>query len=540
MQRHFLPAGVAVVLLLASPAQSYFVPRAPSIEELAQQCDLVVKAEAVDSVPAQDAAFANLSGAGYGVFATRLRVISVLKGDARLAEITFQHYDKLPGGLGEPPVSPQTYRFTPRQPYILFAKKTEQPLVFRTFTLSHTSQRDQGLVRAADARPIARDTPVKAAVWSELTRLAASDDSPSVVYAIDHLDALSSTAWHDRQPRTDFARDDALGVISPLLASKNTAVVQAAVQAVGRASPFWSDAMAQNWLATVGEGKTLRRGFATYPAKYLNPSAIGCRTQLLTLAQTSFSAAIRGQAIRALGKSRENEQDRTLVEPLRKWTVDAAAPVRAAAAVLWSDYPSKEATAALGSLAGDKEPAVRTAAAYAVGFAQLTDLLPTLDHMLVDPDASTRRAAALALLSFDPQVAGPIFKAHLKDRPYAVAFTNALAEADPAAYRDALVAILKSNPTPEIYLSGQIPAYTAWDILMNYVTTLDTADLRAGKFDSYLDALETPPDIGSGPYQTLYRFYHDRGLRARMQPFRTKARAQVTGYDLDQLLKQID
>lgn len=481
-----------------------------------------------------------MGSAGYGVFATRLKVISVLKGDPQIAEITFHHYDKLAGQLGEPPVSPQSYHFTPDQSYILFARKTDEPRVFRTFSFNHTSQPDQGLIRAADSAPVARDTPVKTAIWRELTTLATSADSANIVYAIAHLDTLSSAPWYDRQPKADFARNDVLGVVCPLLASKDEAVVRAALGAVGRASPYWTDAMPQSWLATVGKGKTLRRGFGTYPANHANPSALRCRAQVVALAGSSSSADIRALAIRALGGSRVNAQDRALVEPLHRWTTDPAAPVRAAAAVLWSDYPSKEATAALEGLARDKEPAVRAATAHAIGFSQLTELLTVLDRLLADPDEAVHRAAALALLSFDPRDAGRILKSHLADRAYSVVFTNALAEDDPAAYRDALVAILKANPGPEANLPGQIPAYTAWDILMNDITTLDRAELRAGKFDKYLDALETPPNIGSSPYQTLYRFYHEHGLRTRMQTFRTKALTQVTGYDLDDYFKQID
>ena len=144
--------------------------------------------------------------------------------------------------------------------------------------------------------------------------------------------------------------------------------------------------------------------------------------------------------------------------------------------------------------------------------------MPILDRRLADLDEAVGRAAAISLLSFDPQVAAPILKTHLQDKQYSVAFTNSLAEADPAAYRDDLVAILKANPGPETTLTGQVPTYTAWDILMTYVTTVDAADLRAGKFDAYLEALESPPNIGSSPYQTLYRFYHDQGLTAPVNP----------------------
>jgi hypothetical protein len=286
MPRRFVPAVLAFGSLLASPAWSYIISPAPSIDELARQCDLIVKAQALDSVLVRDAAFTDLSRTGFSVFATRLKVISVLKGNSKLAEITFHHYDRLTGQIGAAPYSPQTYHFTPNQPYILFAKKTDQPSAFRTFTFNQTSQREQGLVRAADSEPIPRNTPVKTAIWRELTTMAKSFDSADVVYAIDHLDTLSRAPWYDWQTKADYARNDALEVICRFLASKDEAVARAALQAVGRASPYWADAMPQGWLATVGKGKTLRRGFGTYPANHANPSALRCRAQLVALART--------------------------------------------------------------------------------------------------------------------------------------------------------------------------------------------------------------------------------------------------------------
>ncbi len=522
MRRNFISA-IFLVSVLTVQATGYLVPYALPLDQLARESDLVVKAVAVESRPMNDGAFPP-AGPGYGAFATRLKVITVLKGSPKLTEVIFRHYDQLPGEPSVGPVSPQTYHFTSGLPYLLFAKKTDQPGVFQNFSFHHTSQPDQGLVRAADARPLARDTPIKTVVWRELIGLATGDESGAIVYAIDHLSTLSAVRWYEHRPKPDFARDDVLDVICPLLAHRDPTVVRAAVQAIGRDSPYLDDAAAPSWLATVGKGAILRRGFGTFPERYSNPSALRSRKPLVRLAEGSSSPDIRAQAIRALGRSRENEQDNGLVELLQKWSKSADAPVRAAAAMLWSDYPANERTAALAALAADEAPAVRAAAAYAIGFAQVTELLPALDRMLADPNQSLRRAAALSLLSFDPRVAGPQLKAHRGDREFKVAFINALADADPAAYRDDLVAIVKSNPMPEGNLSGQLPAFTAWETLMRYVATADEAEIRAGHFDRYLDALENPPNVGSGPFQTLQRFYQDRGLESRLQSLKTKAR----------------
>jgi len=299
-------------------------------------------------------------------------------------------------------------------------------------------------------------------------------------------------------------------------------------------------------LASVGKGQLLKRGMGTYPADYFNSSGYECRAQLLAVANSvraraHFSnAETRSQAIRALGRSRKDEADTELLEPLRVWTGDDEPVVRAAAAMLWCDFPSREATVRIHVLAGDKSPIVRAAAAYAIGSLQLTDFLPQLDQLLDDEDAAVGRAAAVSLISFDPKRAAAVLRGRLSDDRFFVPFANALADGDPAAYRDELVRIISSPPNPAENLTSQMPEYTAWEILMGYISGSSIADIRGGKLDKYLDALESPPNIGSGPYQTLYRFYHEHQLVDRMASFREKAKKQVQGYDIDMFFKQID
>jgi len=88
-------------------------------------------------------------------------------------------------------------------------------------------------------------------------------------------------------------------------------------------------------------------------------------------------------------------------------------------------------------------------------------------------------------------------------------------------------------------MTAQIPQYTSWTLLMEYVESLPPADVTAGKCDRWLDALEFPPDIGSGPYQTLYRFYVARGLKDRGKAFRAEAAKRVK-YDISKFFDQID
>lgn len=546
MRKHRL---ILLLVVLAasrtSNAKAYPVGFALSLDKLAEQSDFIAKVQAVDSEEAKDEAFTDYTNQGFAVFATKLKVISVLKGDASLATITFHHYDDKPNGFLGRFFSPQVYHFTPGQCYLIFAKKSDDPKVFRTFALNQTTQEDQGLVRAIDAAPLAKHSTVKDAIWHELTALAASKDPADVVYAINHLDSFSNQTDARNDRKSDFPRKDALAAISPLFADPNPTVASAALNVIGRGSPYASGDP-RSWLATVGKGQSLKRGMGTYPADYFNSSAFECRAQLLAVANSvraraHFSnAETRAQAIRALGRSRKDEADADLLEPLRAWTGDDEPAVRAAAAMLWCDFPSREATVRIHVLASDKSPIVRAAAAYAIGCLQLTDFLPQLDQLLDDEDAAVARAAAIGLISFDPKRAAAVLKGRLSDERYFVPFANALAESDPAAYRDELVRVISSPPNPAENLTSQMPEYTAWEILMGYISGCNVADIRSGKLDKYVDALESPPNIGSGPYQTLYRFYSEHQLRDRMESFRQKAIKKNLGYDIDLYFKQID
>jgi HEAT repeat protein len=530
-------SALGFLALFASRGLGYPITPAPSLDTLGEQSDLVAKVQAVGSEIVVDSAFPEAQG--YKVFATRFKVISVLKGAATPTDITFHHYDDDPTYRGGAEYTPTVHHFVVGQSYVLFAKKSDAPAAFRSFSISPTMAPEKETVRTADATPLPKGIAIRDAVWLELQALLASKDAADIAYGIHQLENFSTSRFWRRAAKEDFPRKEVLALISPFLADQNPAVAGAALEAIGCESPYLSEN--EGWLATVGKGEMLRRGYATYPVGYDNPSARACRAQLVALANSRASTVLRSQAIRALGLSRENERDNALIVPLRVWSVDAEGSVRAAAAVLWADYPSKEATATIQSLAQDKDPLVRGGAAYGIGCGQVSELLGSLDAMLSDSDQHVSDAAVISLLSFDAKTVAPILKEHLRDARYRVFFINALADANPAVYRDDLAAILTDRkPGPETSLTGQIPSYTAWDILMTHISTCDVGDIRAGRFDKYLDALETPPNIGSRPFQTLYQFYHDNGLTDRMQSFRAKALKQETSYDLDYYFKQID
>jgi hypothetical protein len=233
-------------------------------------------------------------------------------------------------------------------------------------------------------------------------------------------------------------------------------------------------------------------------------------------------------------------KDAALVERLEKWGEDPAPEVRAAAAVLWSDYPGPEARRALTRLASDKEAAVRRAVAAAVGYLQSAELLPLLEGFLRDADERVRSAAAMSLVSFDPKDAEAVLRRFKGDPDYRAGFVNALALAEPKAYLDELARIVRTNDEPKLHFVAQMPVYTSWQILKAEMESRPGAELAGGEFDAYLDALEVPPNIGSGPYTEVYRFYLEKGLKARAGRFREEVKRRVSTYDIDYFFKRVD
>jgi hypothetical protein len=171
---------------------------------------------------------------------------------------------------------------------------------------------------------------------------------------------------------------------------------------------------------------------------------------------------------------------------------------------------------------------------------QSPELLGLLDGFLRDKDERVRTAAAMSAVSFDPKESAALLKTFRNDPDYAATFVNALALDDPKPYLDDLARIVRDNAEPRLQFVAQMPVYTSWQILKADMDARTPAELAAGKLDTYLDALDHPPNIGSGPYQEMYQFYRDKGLNKRAAQFRADAKKRVTGYDIDYYFKRVD
>ena len=471
--------AAALLTCAAASAQAYPVGPALPLDQLVEKAEVIAKVEVISSAQAEDPWFP--VHRGYAVFATKMRIISVLKGDLK-GEVIFRHYDTDPDYKDGANYSPQVYHFAAGRCYILFAGRTDQPGILRQLWKGHTMRMDLGAVLAADNKPLEKDATASEAIWSELTRMLAAKEPADAAYAICHLDQMSGGGWEGTQ---DFDRQKALQAIVPLIGSKQPKVADAVLTAMAQLSPYRNEGEAVFWLATIGKGSI--PGLSKRKVGP-NPAAKQYWKDLVAVADGSAAPATRALAVRALGRADVKE----LLGPLGRWRSDPSPEVRQAAAELMADFPIADVGAWLKTLAGDSEAKVRSGAAYAIGFAQAKPMLGVLDTLLGDADENVRTAAAASLLSFGPADGRVLLLAHRNDPDLKSVFVNALAEENPKPYLDDLAEIVVKGLEPRHFWGGSLPAWRSWWLLYNYLDTVPRGDLTSGKFDKYLEALSQP------------------------------------------------
>ena len=493
--------AVVMVLSAAGPVAAYPVGPAIPLEEMVAKADVILKAKVLSSKRVNDNWFKNYRG--WAVFATRMRVIDVVKGPLAEKEIVFHHYDTDPDHKDGYDFLPQVYKFTAGRSYLVFAAKTERPGVLRQMWLMHRSKEDQGAILAADDQPAKKGQPIKEILWSELTGLLDSDDSKDVQYAVKQLHEMSAGDWRGTR---DLDRQKVLATVVKKIDSRDRQVASEALKVVGSLSPYRSDGEAHFWLATIGKGSI--RGLSKRDANVDNAPGRTYRKELISVADSQAAAQTRALAIRALGRSGAKE----LGPVLKRWQRDAAPQVRHAAALLWADLPVGQAGTPLTELSKDSNVEVRVGAAHAVGFGQFTPLLGLLDRLLKDDERKVRTAAALSLLSFDVKDSGKILKAYRNDPDFKSVFVNALAEVEPEPYLDDLAEIIEKRMEPHDFWSGESPPGRSGSILLDYLKGQDRNALTSGKFDRHLIALQA-----GGQREQFQAFLRKRGLTEYMR-----------------------
>jgi hypothetical protein len=411
---------------------------------------------------------------------------------------------------------------TVRRTYLVFASYAVGGF-YRQLTKSPSMKDGEGVMLADDDKPH-RGKTVTEAAWAELTALLASSAPEDVTTAIQELDERSGGR---RSGLTEYARKPVLDLLRPMIAT-TTGPLQGEVIAVfGTNSPYTRDRDVPWWLA--GTGKGLVSGLTPRPAVKNTDADVAVR-ELTAIADDKLPAERRALAIRALGRSTPQH-----AAAIARWINDPEPLVRCAAVLLAADVPdAKLITAA----AADPSNIVRRGAAHAMGFAQLPALLPTLGLLLRDPALEVRTAAALSLLSFSVDDAGPVLKQSLSS-DYRPLFINALARKDPALYLSELAEVIEKDLRAVDFWGGSIPSGDSWRTLFDYVKKQPAADLAQKKLDRSLDALEKLHWFGSSEPQSLYALYVVRGLHARAKSFRAAVKKSAP-FDMSSYFDRVD
>lgn len=244
-----VPAGLSNVVAIAAGGwfslalttgnvpSSVFIEPHGRLEEMAAESALVFKGQVLSSARITNSAFHNPQ---MDVHATRLKVISVLKGEAPSPTVIFQHYTTGPGTWrGRFP--PAHYRFEVGQSYLVFAASMDKPDTYYSSVLGTTNKPDEfrqiagsptkddeGVIRTLDARPLGRLS-IKDAHWLELHWLLNDTNPTNQLYAIQHLDWMSKTCGESWGHSDDFRRERVLTTLRPLLTNSNERVALAAL-----------------------------------------------------------------------------------------------------------------------------------------------------------------------------------------------------------------------------------------------------------------------------------------------------------------------
>jgi HEAT repeat protein len=514
-----------MAMLAPSAASGYLVTPPKSLGELTASADLVVKARVVSDVPVTDGWFEPVQG--FEPHEALLAVVSVIKGAPQSKPIRFRHYAPAQGG-GPAWYEPPNVTFTLQRTYLVFASDAGGG-VYRQLTKTPSMKHGEGVLLAGDGRPH-RGKTITEAAWAELAALLASKAADDQTTAIRELDERSGGRGSSL---ADFARRPVLDLLRPMIATSTGDVQAEVVGAFGAHSPYTNDADAPFFFAGIGKG--VIGGLSPRPI-VRNTDAEVALQELTALADGSGSAEARARAIRALGRvAPPPPAGAAHAAAILRWFKDPEPRVRRAATLLAAD--TADATV-INAAATDAPEAVRHGAARACGFAQDTALLPTLGALLHDAAQSVRTAAALSLLSFSPDDAGPVLSANLAS-DYRPLFINALARKDPSHHLTELAEVIEKDLRAADWWGGTIPSGDSWSILFDWVKKQPTTDLQQHKRDRSLDALEKLRWFGSSEPRNLYALYLLRGLDARAKRFRAACKSSVP-FDMEDFFDQAD
>lgn len=193
-----------IFLLLTLP---FFAPAQTSLDKMITASDLIFKGQVLSSTQITNTV---LELSSMHPFATKFKIISVLKGNISTNIIVFEHYTTGPG-FWSGPTPPESHQFEVGQPYLIFAKDLDQPDRFFSPLSDATNHPNEfrqfysdGVIHTLDIRPL-NNFSGKDALWFELQLLLNDSNPTNGLYAIDKLDQMSLAGRHDDEwSRKDY------------------------------------------------------------------------------------------------------------------------------------------------------------------------------------------------------------------------------------------------------------------------------------------------------------------------------------------------
>lgn len=546
-------ATFGLQLLLAEPFP-YKVPdsradKSPGrLEEMERNADLVFKGKVISSDAVTNKAFPYWGDP----HATKLDVITVLKGTADTKELMFLHLTHGPDrwGGGSPPPD---FVLNPGESYIVFAARADKPDYLYSPATNSVAQvsdyrqlmRGIPAIRASDDRPVG-GLSVKGAVWRELCGLLQQSDSAGRIYAVDRLEILSLAGRQDDRWRRsdDFEREAVLKAVQPLLTNTNEMVAASAINCFGvGGSSIDLSPHRSGWMS-------ITRGCSDVDPRSVAMVAPQADT-LVSLANSSPSRLARVAAIAALSCTRFA----VVSNSFPRWLSDPDAAVRAQAVLLLPDFPGGFSERCLSERAADASATVRAAVADAIGYGRMETLLPLLASLFsaapVQKDSGPRphkgmqgdgyfevgaddihSSAGYALLKFDAEQVREILKTNLWDKGFGLTFIRKLAPNGAEPYLPILARRLITHTSgsekeaaksgfhwPLSYWLGGDYGW-AWDTLLSYLQAQSRDSLAEPRMASLLDALQIADDPDDERTRSLYKFLLDKGLIERAKELR--------------------
>lgn len=485
--------------------------------------------------------------------ATKLRVITVLKGTTETNELMFLHITHAPDGWGGGSPPPD-FVLNPGDSYIIFAARVDNPDYLYSPSsnsvarVSEYRQLMRGIppIRASDDRPV-DGLSVKGAVWRELCGLLQQPDSAGQIYAIDQLEILSLAGKRDdRWLRSDdFEREAVLKAVQPLLTDTNEMVAASAINCFsigGSSIDLFPDHT--GWMSITRECLDIDPKSVAMVAPHADT--------LASLASSSPSRLGRVAAIAALSCTRFA----VVSNSLPRWLSDPDAAVRAQAVLLLPDFPGEFSERCLRERAADPSAVVRAAAADAIGNGRMEHLLPVLaslfssttvrkepgpwphkglqgeDYFAEVGADDIHNSAGYALLKFDAEQVREILKTNLWDESFGLKFIRKVAPNGAEPYFPIMARTLINHTSGSekeaakngfhwslsYWLSGDYG--WAWDTLLRYLQGKSRDSLAEPGMALLLDALQIADDPGDERTRSLYKFLLDKGLIERAKEVR--------------------